>query len=504
MYKAIVFDMDGTLLNSDEMVLNIYKDITQKYPPCIRLETIEKDDLLSKSYKEILLKLYERPIDDLLTEIEKLFHQYKHHIKLFPGTKTFLSHLKKKGYLLGLLTSEMKNIAYDELKTMHIFECFDIIITSDDVDHPKPHIEGLIKILDFLKVNPKALLYIGDQTSDGLTGQKASIQTGLMARKKSKRYIDTFFDYTFQSYNDVLYHLNRFDSPLQLTVKNDKPFKILQLTDLHLMNDEKDHQTFRLIHHMIKQCSPDFIIYTGDQTMSLHSLKLYKDLSLFTDQYGIKYSYVFGNHDTEHGVTHESINQVMSSSKNLLFKSCPKKIGYSNMHVEVLDACGHLEYLIISLDSHIDQFYYINGQKEWGYSEINDHQIDWYRHLIRYYTYTYNRVIPSVLFLHIPIHEYRDVDQSHSSYQGLFLEGPSTPPVRNTFFENIKSLGSTKAIFCGHDHYNDYQFEKNGILLAYGRVSGYYEYGAPGFDKGARIIELFDDKILTYIKLMKA
>ena len=503
MYKAIVFDMDGTLLNSDEMVLSIYKDITQKYKPSIRLETIEKDDLLAKSYKEILTRLYEVPVDDLLMEIQKMFRQYKHLIELFPGTKSFLSNLKKKGYLIGLLTSEMKNIAYEELKSMQIFEYFDIIVTCDDVENPKPDIEGLVKIVNFLKINPKDLLYIGDQKSDGLTGKKASIQTGLMAWKKSKRHLDEFFDYTFQSYKDVLYHLNRFKSPLQLTVKKDKPFKILQLTDLHLMNDEKDHQAFRLIHHMVKQCSPDFIIYTGDQTMSENSLKLYKDLYLFTDLFGIKYSYVFGNHDTEHGITHELINQVMSYSKNLLFKSCPKKFGYSNMYFEVLDTYGHLKYLIISLDSHIDQFYNINGQKEWGYSEISDVQIAWYRHLIRYYTYTYHRVIPSVLFLHIPIYEYHDVDQSHPSYQGLFLEGPSTPPRRNTFFETIKHLGSTKAIFCGHDHYNDYQFEKNGILLAYGRVSGYYEYGAPGFAKGARIIELYNDMLHTYIELMK-
>ena len=494
--------MDGTLLNSDQMVLTIYKHLVNKYPPRMPLKLIPKEQLFSKSYIEILMMLYVEPFDLYLNEIQDLFQSFKHLIKLFKGTKSFLSFLKKKGYKIGLLTSEIKSIAYAELKQMDIDHYFDVIVTYDDVKKPKPDAEGLLKIIKSLNVSPEDILFIGDQKSDGITGTNGSVQTGLMAWKKSKRKLDSYFTYTFQSFADLKYHLMRFHAPLQLELTCTKPFKILQLTDLHLMDDEKDDKTYHLISEMIKRTSPDFIMYTGDQTMSSKSVKLYENLGGFTDQFHIKFSYVFGNHDTEHGVDYKSLNQAISNSRNLLFSPCPKNLGYSNVHIEVIDAYGHLKYLIISLDTHIDQYYMIDGKKEWGYSEINQKQVDWYKHLISYYTYKNKEVVPSIIFLHIPIYEYRDVNQTQITYQGTFLEGPSTPPVKNDFFETLVNMKSTKALFCGHDHYNDYQFEKDGILLAYGRVSGYYEYGEPGFTKGCRIIELHDDYIHTYIKLL--
>jgi len=502
MYKAVIFDMDGTLINSDEMVLTIYKQLTLKYPPYIPLNLIPKEELLAKSYIEILKKLYPEPYDIYLNEIQNLFLSYNHLVKLFKGTKSLLSFLRKKGYKMGLLTSEMSRIAHVELKQLEIDHYFDVIVTFDDVSNPKPDAEGLLYIIQSLNMNLEDVLYIGDQKSDGITGKNAVVQTGLMAWKKSKLEMGAYFDYTFQSFEDLKYHLIRFDNPFHLSLVNNRGYKILQLTDLHLMDDYKDDKTFHLISEMIKRTSPDFIIYTGDQTMSPKALKLYEALGRFTDQFNIKFSYIFGNHDTDHGVTYDSLNHAISRSKNLVFASCPKKLGYSNMHIEIIDDQGLLQYLVITLDTHIDQYYMFEGKKQWGYSEISPNQIDWYKHLIRYYTYRFKRVIPSIIFLHIPIYEYRDVNQNHPSYQGVFLEGPSAPPVKNGFFETLVELGSTKALFCGHDHYNDYQFKKDGILLAYGRVSGYYEYGEPGFTKGCRIIELNTNAIHSKIELL--
>ena len=69
--------------------------------------------------------------------------------------------------------------------------------------------------------------------------------------------------------------------------------------------------------------------------------------------------------------------------------------------------------------------------------------------------------------------------------------------------EILSKKNSCKGIFVGHDHYNDYAFYHNQVLLAYGRVSGYYDYGPKGFKKGCRVIELnHDGEINTYVSLL--
>jgi hypothetical protein len=403
---------------------------------------------------------------------------------------------------MGLVTSEMKEITMMELKRMKIDGFFDMIVTYDDVKKPKPHPEGLQKIIKYFKIPNHEVLWIGDRISDGIAGQKAKIQTGLLAWNKKSKSIESYFDFVFTSYDTIKDHLKRFESPMVLTMKKDKPFMIMQLTDLHLMDDEKDDKTYHLIHTMMNRNHPDFIVFTGDQTMSPHSKKLYTELGKYMDTYQKPYSYVFGNHDTEDGVSYQDLIKSIKSSSSLLYKKCPKSLGYSNMYIEVVNEEKELLWLIILMDTHIDQYYTIDKVKTWGYASVNDKQIDWYRNLISYYQIKHHKTIPSLLFMHIPFYEYKSVDHMNPSFTGEFNEPTSTPPISCGFFDLIKKLGSTKAVFVGHDHLNDFSFMKDEIMLAYGRVSGYYEYAMPGFPKGARIIMLKDNHFETSIQKM--
>ena len=76
--------------------------------------------------------------------------------------------------------------------------------------------------------------------------------------------------------------------------------------------------------------------------------------------------------------------------------------------------------------------------------------------------------------------------------EGNMLEGTICCSSYNTgFFEAAVSMGDINAIYCGHDHNNDYQGVLEGITLGYGRKTGLGSYGpAEGVANGARIIQL--------------
>ena len=67
------------------------------------------------------------------------------------------------------------------------------------------------------------------------------------------------------------------------------------------------------------------------------------------------------------------------------------------------------------------------------------------------------------------------------------------------FFDMMLTYDKSKAVFVGHDHLNDFTFIKDGILLAYGRNSGYTAYGY--LERGGRHIEITDEVLSTYVVL---
>lgn len=68
------------------------------------------------------------------------------------------------------------------------------------------------------------------------------------------------------------------------------------------------------------------------------------------------------------------------------------------------------------------------------------------------------------------------------------------------FFDAMVTYNKSKAVFVGHDHLNDFYLMMNGIMLAYGRATGYNGYG--NLEKGGRHIEILDNgELETYIIL---
>lgn len=298
-------------------------------------------------------------------------------------------------------------------------------------------------------------------------------------------------------------------------------FKILHLTDIHIggsVNSSfKDYKALEACRKLIEHTEPDFVIVTGDlvfpmgiMSMSLNNQAPVTQFANFMRNIGIPWAYTFGNHDTESMATgsrsdicelYESLSYKTSGS--LLYPyTQPDITGRSNQLIMLENPDGSARQALFLIDSND---YTGEGLNDYDY--IHDDQVDWYSEQIGTLSEKYGKTVPSMLFFHIPLQQYRTAYELYESgsdevryHFGVIGETMidkiccSDHPSK--LFDTALELGSTKAIFCGHDHYNNISLEYKGIRLTYGMSIDYL--AMPGIDqrteqRGAELITVHSD-----------
>jgi phosphoglycolate phosphatase/pyrophosphatase PpaX len=161
--KAVLFDLDGTLLDSFPTHYFAYEEMFARFD-------IEMDkELFLSSYSPNWYRTYEafglaeehwESANLIWLEAAK-----KHLPELFPGVAEMLLRLKEN-YALGIVTSGSKSRVTSDLTRLDITGRFTTIITGDDIDSPKPAPDGLELALCELSITPDQAVYIGDAHAD--------------------------------------------------------------------------------------------------------------------------------------------------------------------------------------------------------------------------------------------------------------------------------------------------------------------------------------------------
>lgn len=277
----------------------------------------------------------------------------------------------------------------------------------------------------------------------------------------------------------------------RLQLQKDGTFKIVQFTDLHWQNGEKDDQaTRRLMVRTLQAEKPDLVVLTGDiifGSKCKDPAESIRQAVLPIEEAGVPWAAVFGNHDDEGSLNRSELMEELRRRANCLAEPGPADIrGTGNYRVGVDAEDGSTAYALYFLDS--GSYSQVPGIE--GYDWIRKSQIDWYaaesRELARD---NGGQPVPSLLFFHIPIPEYDQMWQTAVCY-GNRYEQPACPKLNSGLFAAMLETGGALGTFCGHDHVNDYWGELAGIRLCYGRASGYQTYGRQRYSRGARVIVL--------------
>lgn len=177
MKKAVLFDADGTLLDSWDFIYDAVK-----YALSSQKLSQPTDKEIENSMGKALVAFYQALLPEAdssaLAKAHREFQEKSFYtLKPFPKTKVTLAKLKDQGFLLAVVSNRTSNSLNRSLKLTKIFDYFDVIVSVDDISNPKPHKEHMLTALRKLKVDPESAYIVGDMEQDILGGKNAKVRT---------------------------------------------------------------------------------------------------------------------------------------------------------------------------------------------------------------------------------------------------------------------------------------------------------------------------------------
>lgn len=177
MYKAIIFDLDGTLLDTTEGVLfAVNKTIEQ-----LRLKQLDHEILklfVGPPMQESFARYYHMDKEEAMKAATLFRKNYKDHSLLkasfYPGTVPTLQSLREKGYSIAVATNKSHENAMDILKHFGIMEYLDYALGSD-MAGKLTKTDIIAKSIEALHVLPKEAVYVGDSEYDAVGAANCSM-----------------------------------------------------------------------------------------------------------------------------------------------------------------------------------------------------------------------------------------------------------------------------------------------------------------------------------------
>ncbi|MGK7920503.1 MAG: HAD-IA family hydrolase [Trichodesmium sp.] len=173
MIKVVIFDFDGTLVDTFDLIFEItnrlsgefgYKETKKEEIP--QIEKLSPLQLINQSG----ISIFKVPF--LLRKIRTEFHQEIEKVKFFAGMKETLFSLKNKGYQLGIITSNGEENVSTILQKYDLL-IFDFIVSGTTLFGKHKIIR---KYLKSQKIQPEEIVYVGDETRDINSAKKAKVK----------------------------------------------------------------------------------------------------------------------------------------------------------------------------------------------------------------------------------------------------------------------------------------------------------------------------------------
>ncbi|NDL67293.1 HAD family hydrolase [Anaerotalea alkaliphila] len=178
MYNAVVFDVDGTLLDTEKAALSGLQAVLEQLHG-IKVAVEDLGFCMGMTGQQVFehfgIKDYQRSYEAWVDSIQASLDR----IRLFDGIRETLDFLKGADKKLAIVTSKTRREFEETMAHFGIVQYFDTVVCSDEVERPKPDKEPLLKAIQFLQEEPESTLYIGDTLQDIRCAKSAQVDFGL-------------------------------------------------------------------------------------------------------------------------------------------------------------------------------------------------------------------------------------------------------------------------------------------------------------------------------------
>ncbi|MBD8027805.1 pyrophosphatase PpaX [Ureibacillus sp. Re31] len=204
--KALLFDFDGTLLDTNELILQTFMHVLEERFPG---QYSPKDcmNFMGPSLKETFEQLTPNEVEEMIAK----YRQWNetHHdelVKEFDGVIPTLEQLKEQGIRLAIVSTKRNETIEKGLKLMGAKHLFEFWIGTDDVKRVKPDPEPVLLALERLGVSKEDAMMIGDNYHDIQAGKNAGVKTaGVAWSLKGEEFLQQFNpDYMLHHMSDLL------------------------------------------------------------------------------------------------------------------------------------------------------------------------------------------------------------------------------------------------------------------------------------------------------------
>lgn len=177
MLEAVLFDLDGTVINTNNLILASWKHTLQRH-----LGKCPRDGEIIRYFGEPLMVTMRRYGGDKAEEMCETYLKFNRAmhdtmISGFEGMDDTIRELKAIGIKVGIVTSKKRSLAEKGLEVFGLLKLMDVVVTVEDTKLGKPNPDPLLKAFEILHVSPDKVVYVGDARYDILCGKNAGCRT---------------------------------------------------------------------------------------------------------------------------------------------------------------------------------------------------------------------------------------------------------------------------------------------------------------------------------------
>ena len=177
MFKYVIFDVDGTILDTEKAILKSLQKVLKEEEKDYQLEDLRF--ALGIPGIETLKKLNVTDLERVHSKWSETVLEFSQEVSVFQGLENVIKTLSKSPVRTGIVTSKTKQELIDEFEPFGLSSFFEYTICANDTERHKPHPEPLLACLDGLNANQDETIYIGDSIYDMQCAKSAGVKFAL-------------------------------------------------------------------------------------------------------------------------------------------------------------------------------------------------------------------------------------------------------------------------------------------------------------------------------------